>query len=451
MIYLLLVNITLTLCYLLYALFIKRLTFFQLNRLYLLGAVLLSLVIPIGLFIDISAFGIMEKTVPSLEIPAILADDFLLANASNAGFSIGELLHKLYWTGVLLAGAWMLLRLLYACSLIKRKRKDGNFSFFHQVVLREKGEASQSIFEHEQVHVRQGHSYDIMLLELVRVFNWFNPIWHSYLKEIKFQHECIADECCAEDKVAYAELLVAQAMHVESAYFIHEFSNKSILKNRIMMLFKDKSKKRSKWLYFSFAPIALLAIFSTLIFNTSKAKELVQEFDAKVEETTFKATSVEKRDPKNKVELLTATTAQPKPEEKGTSDKFSAVTINKAALQDTIERVLTQEELNRVFTETEIMPEPVNGMAKFRLWVAQNYKYPQAAIDAGVVGKISVTFIVERDGSLSNFKIIEDQGHDTGQALIETLSKANNWRPGIQNGRKVRVMFQIPMSIDLSQ
>lgn len=454
MIYLFLVNSTFTLCYLLYILFFKRLTFFQLNRLYLLGSVLLSLLIPIGLFIDVSAFSLVEEAVPSIDLSMLLADEFLMEVTPVSTLSFTTVLSSLYWAGVLIALAWLAFRLLYTLYILRSKKSSFSCSFFHHILLGEEGKLDQAILAHEQVHVKQGHSYDILLLELVRAFNWFNPVGYYYLKELKFQHECIADALCAEDKVVYAELLLAQAMQVDPICFAHEFSNQSILKNRIMMLFKDKSKNRTKLRYFSFVPVALLTLFSTLVFNSSKAQKLVREFEAKLEETNFKAVVAEQLNVTEQVQEFAAKPVQTQKEQQLSNSAFTAITTAKldaqAQQQDTSRRVLTEEEKKRVFMETEVMPEPVGGIGNFRKWVSENYKYPQAAIDAGIVGKITVSFIVEMNGSLSNFQIVEDLGHGTGQALVEVLQKAKKWKPGIQNGRVVRVQYNLPMTLDLS-
>lgn len=454
MIYLLLVNITLLLCYLLYFLFFRRLTFFQLNRIYLVGSVVLSIMIPIGLFIDISAFGFVEDTIPSIDLATILVDEFLMEVTPTANLSLAEVCRQLYWAGVWIALAWLSFRLLYTLYLLRNKKSNFSFSFFHYIVLGEKNKVNQVIKQHEQVHVKQGHSYDILLLELFKAFNWFNPIGYCYLKELKFQHECIADELCAENKIAYAELLVAQAMDVDTICFAHEFSKKSILKNRIMMLFKDKSKNRSKLRYFSFIPVAMLALFSTLVFNSSKAQTLVQDFEAKLEETSLKAVLAEKLSDAKQGEVFSAKTVEHNGNQKLNNNDFVAVATERVEVStvrpDTAHRVLTLVEANKVFAALETKPEPVEGFDIFRKWVAQNYNYPQAAIDAGVKGQIVISFIVEKDGTLSSFNIVNDLGHGTGAALIETLREAQKWKPGLHNGKPARVMFNLPMTLDLS-
>src|SRR5690606_26157316 len=106
---------------------------------------------------------------------------------------------------------------------------------------------------------------------------------------------------------------------------------------------------------------------------------------------------------------------------------------------------------DKVFTTVEINPEPKEGIRAFREWVGENYNYPQAAVDAGVKGRIVVSFVVEADGQLSGFKVVEDRGHGTGEEAVETLKKAEAWRPGVQNGKKVRVAYTLPIHFNLQK
>lgn len=442
MIYLLLVNTTLMLCYLLYILFFRRLTFFQLNRIYLLGAVLVSLLIPVGLFIKIPSSWFMKETLPVIDLSSLMTEAVVMGRVSTSQISLHMLLQMLYWAGVTIGFAWLLFRLAYVSYLVGRKKSTFSFAFFHRVVLGDKDVGSPIIAAHEQVHVREGHSYDILLLEVVSVFNWFNPILYFYLKELKFQHECIADEQCSQDKVTYAELLVAQAMQVKSVHFLHEFSNQSILKNRIMMLFKDKTKTQKKWLYVTIAPVILLTALSTIVFNTSQAKALVHGLEDKVATKNLQIGNFTMADDSDKANssMETARTA-------ALAEVPQTFVDQK---QDTSRRKDNKSEQDMLFTETEIMPEPVGGMANFRKWVAEHYDYPQSAIDAGVKGKIIISFIVDADGNLSTFKVVQDLEHGTGDALVNVLKKAGAWSPGIQNGRKVRVLYQLPMTLDLA-
>ncbi len=106
---------------------------------------------------------------------------------------------------------------------------------------------------------------------------------------------------------------------------------------------------------------------------------------------------------------------------------------------------------DRIFESVEINPSPKKGMDAFRKWIADNYQYPSGAIDAGVKGTITVSFVVERNGELTDIKVLKDLSYGTGQAAINLLKKAEKWNPGIQNGRPVRVAYTLPIRLDLTQ
>ncbi len=106
---------------------------------------------------------------------------------------------------------------------------------------------------------------------------------------------------------------------------------------------------------------------------------------------------------------------------------------------------------DRIFESVEINPSPVDGMDAFRKWIADNYQYPAGAIDAGVKGTITVSFVVERNGELTDVKVLKDLSYGTGQAAINLLKRAKKWNPGIQNGRPVRVAYTLPIRLDLTQ
>lgn len=108
-------------------------------------------------------------------------------------------------------------------------------------------------------------------------------------------------------------------------------------------------------------------------------------------------------------------------------------------------------DVDKIFTAVEVNPEPIGGLNAFRKWVGDNYTYPQGAIDAGVKGQVVVSFVVERDGSLTDIKVVKDLSYGTGQAAVNVLKKAKKWKPGIQNGRPVRVAYTLPITLNLQQ
>lgn len=388
MVYLFLVNITLLLCYIMYTAFFRKLTFFQWNRLYILLSVSSSLIIPVGLFIDLSSEIYMDERIPTIDLPPI--DEAVVSIAlPESQIQLGEIVAFIYWTGVLAMLIWMLIRLCYVFYQIRRNRLDFSYAFFNRIAVKEGAARADMVFNHERVHAQQGHTYDTIFLELVRAFNWFNPILSLYLKELKFQHECIADAEASMDKVAYARLLVAQAMQTDASSLLQTFSNQSLLKKRIVMLFKNKSTKRQKYLYLSIAPVLLLAAISTLVFNTSKAKNIVQYIENDIRQTELR-TFVNSDAP-----------LQP-------AQKPAANVMNQPT-----------------------RPEPKAGRANFMNMFAGAFVSPRPLTAADKDPFMAVTFHVNTLGELSDFKLAEGT---LGTAFFEEsvrLIQKSNWQPAL--------------------
>ena len=431
MIYLLIANIAMIISFLLYHLCFRKLTFFQWNRFYLVSTVLLALLIPIGLYIDLSSFVETSDFIPVINISEVI--DLPMVIYVDKSIYLKDFLIPLYYTGVAISILYLVYRLVMVKQLFNKRFEHLSFSFFNKIFLGKNIKHEKTILHHEQVHVDQGHSYDIMLLEFVKILNWFNPIVYYISKELKFQHECIADEICSEDKVAYAELLVANAMRVDKSFLVQEFSNHSFLKKRIMMLFKNKSSNKKKLLYISTIPVLLVIVGSTVVFNTSRAQAVVSA----VENQFLDVKLTDKVEEKVLDTSLESETELP---DALASSDFNAIESERDTLK------WGGDEL---FESVEVLPEPKGGMAAFRKWIADNFKYPQAAIDTEVRGTIQTSFVVEKDGTLSNIKLIKDLGFGTGMAAVRLLENAPKWSPGIQKGKKVRVTYNLPIRLDL--
>lgn len=101
------------------------------------------------------------------------------------------------------------------------------------------------------------------------------------------------------------------------------------------------------------------------------------------------------------------------------------------------------------FASIEEMPDFPGGIQKFYAYVSKNYVYPAAAREQGVSGRLILSFIVEKDGSLTDIKVVRDLGMGTGDEAMRMLKKAPKWKPGIQNGRPVRVQYTLPIMLNL--
>lgn len=108
------------------------------------------------------------------------------------------------------------------------------------------------------------------------------------------------------------------------------------------------------------------------------------------------------------------------------------------------------EEDNTVYSTAgiEVKPDFPGGMAAFGKFIEKNYQSPE---EEGLKGKVYVTFVVEKDGSLTDIKVLRDIGYGTGKEAIRVLNKCPKWSPGEQNGKKVRCTFSLPISIQTAE
>lgn len=104
------------------------------------------------------------------------------------------------------------------------------------------------------------------------------------------------------------------------------------------------------------------------------------------------------------------------------------------------------EEDNKVYNTAgiEVKPDFPGGLEKFYKFVGNEFRVPE---EEGLKGRIYVTFVVEKDGSLTDIKVLRDIGYGTGAEAIRVLKKCPKWTPGEQNGKKVRVLYSLPISI----
>lgn len=134
-------------------------------------------------------------------------------------------------------------------------------------------------------------------------------------------------------------------------------------------------------------------------------------------------------------------------------DPNAAIRIDLPVGEGELDAEVTEAPTDNIlgFESVEIPPIPAEGSIEaFRKWVETNYRVPAAAIDAGVNGLIEVSFVIERDGSLTDLVVRRDLRFGTGDELVRLLQRAKKWKPGVQNGRPVKVAYTLPLRINLS-
>lgn len=112
---------------------------------------------------------------------------------------------------------------------------------------------------------------------------------------------------------------------------------------------------------------------------------------------------------------------------------------------------VTEEDPNKIFTSVEQNPEFPGGEAAFGKYLQKNMRYPAVAKENNVQGKVFLQFVVEKDGSITDIKVVRGIGSGCDDEAMRVLKNSPHWKPGIQNGRAVRVYYTIPISFTLQQ
>lgn len=129
-------------------------------------------------------------------------------------------------------------------------------------------------------------------------------------------------------------------------------------------------------------------------------------------------------------------------------DKNADVTIDEPV--GNADTKVTEEDPNKIFTAVEQVPEFPGGIEAFYKYLSNHIKYPAVARENNTQGRAIVQFVCEKDGSLTDVKCIRDPGDGCGDEAVRVVKASPKWKPGIQNGRPVRVQYSVPVNFTLA-
>ncbi len=448
-----------------YDFFLKRETFFQWNRAYLIGTYSLSLILP---WIKIDAFrtAVPETFNGYSELLWNLDQKPVLLNAEvSQGFSLSWQ-EWIFVSGVLLASVWFILK-MYRLYRLKHKGtiqyfKDFTqilvpeshvaFSFFKSIFLGDQlvNKEYDAIISHEMVHIKQRHSLDLLFFELMRIMGWFNPLVYVYQNRIAELHEFIADSKVPKtERAAHYELLLSQVFETQNISFVNQFFKSSLIKKRIVMLQKSKSKKVWQLKYFLLVPIVLGMLFYT----SCKQEEI--SLERRLENLNQE---IEKRDSltvkeSDEIAKMAETMIKRLNESSKTVDGWK-VNAGLKSFDSDIDKEFYGVPF-AVVDEVPVFPgceEAADKRACFnemiQRHISKNFNYPREAQDKGIHGRVNVIFTIQRDGSIGNLKM---RGPDR---LLENeveriIKRLPQMTPGEHEGETVDVPFSIPVTFKL--
>ena len=130
-------------------------------------------------------------------------------------------------------------------------------------------------------------------------------------------------------------------------------------------------------------------------------------------------------------------------------DKNADVTIDEPV--GNADTKVTEDDGNKIFTSVEQVPEFPGGLDAFARYLSKNIRYPAVARENNTQGRVIVSFVCEKDGSLTDVKGARGIGDGCDEEAVRVIKASPHWKPGIQNGRPVRVAYSVPINFTLSE
>lgn len=393
---------------------LEKETFHRLNRILILGCLIMSFAIPLVHFT-----GGTNPTVDMVRQAVQLPEVLINGDAKELSvWSWADIMTCIYIIGVV---AIFLMTVVLTVRLTRQLRQcehitdnRGNtivltdcatspFCLFHYIVMSRDDYANNRnyILTHEQEHIRLGHCIDLVILQVATIIQWFNPFVWLIGKNLKAIHEFEVDEAVLNkgiDATQYQQFLVVKAVGNRLQPFANNL-NKESLKRRIIMM---NQKRSNRWMMLKalfVIPVATLAV-SVFASNTGVS--------------TVKREAVR-----------------------------TANALPTANMQ-------TQQSATKAYEVVEVMPKFKGGESAMMEFLMMNMKYPQTAVKANQQGRAIVGFVVRKDGTVSDVHITKSAGHAVlDEEAMRVVKSMPAWEPGKQKGKPVNVKYNVPITFRL--
>jgi TonB family protein len=459
--YFLKVNIAIALFYLFYRLFFAGDTFWKARRYYLLFSILVSLGYP---FLSIENW--MQKQEPVQRIIvnyASLPEIVVSSNRQTSIFTFENIMLAIYFFVVLLLLVKFMIQLIsifkirmtgkpeniQGIAVIAVDKEISPFSFFNAIYINpalHNTQETNQILLHEQTHVKQLHSVDVIVSEILIMLFWFNPAAWLLKREIRQNLEFLADNNVLKsgfDSRTYQYHLLQLAYQTPNLELTNKF-NVSPLKKRITMMNKQKTAKARILKYSLIVPLALALIVSSNAQNViSSAKKIV----APKAQTAPKAEISQK--------AYTATLALESTQNDSTSklkpgQKLDEiVVVGYAEAGKEVADLPTQPSNEPVYDVIEKMPVFPGGENKLLHYIGSNLRYPVDAQKSGTQGRVIARFVINKLGKVEKAEILRGVSTSIDQEALRVINAMPQWIPGEQSGKKVSVYYVLPIIFKL--
>ncbi|MCE2893017.1 MAG: M56 family metallopeptidase [Flammeovirgaceae bacterium] len=485
--YLLEINVGLLFFMFVYWAVLRNETQFAFKRTYLLFALLGSLIFPLFHFnVTASAQVIpsIGQLIPTYWLPEIVINGNGSASTAkvSSSLSIWTVTEWAYLTAILFLIVLFFYRIISIVKLFTNSHTyrwrnyfvsetdeaKPIFSFFHFILI---GQANQldekekeEILIHESIHIKKWHSLDVLLVNMVGIVCWFNPIIRIYKKELVQLHEFEADarSVANKDVDTYCGLLAKVALQSADFPLANHFNNSLTLKRINMM--KTMKHKIQNWKVATL--VALVPMFFFFVACQEQTANKAAVTDSSLGSTPeYKRafTELDRLRSSNPKKSYVLIVSEGQHDLQGMENQYSAdrlIRINSIAdKRGQLFAILELDEQENktavgggedlIFSVVDETATPKEGMTAFYQFLAENLKYPQEARDAKIQGKVFVQFVIHTDGSLHDFKVVRGIGHGCEEESIRVIKAGPKWNPGKQKGIAVKQRYTLPIAFKL--
>ncbi|MDR1343451.1 MAG: M56 family metallopeptidase [Prevotellaceae bacterium] len=476
--YLIKVNVAILLLYGLYRLLFRSDTFFRWKRFVLVAMPVIALLYPFLMLPD--SMATQDAAAGEGAFPVYYLNEIIVISGStslSAPILDGEKILRVATFAYLAVTLLFLIRIILQTVTILSLVQKANptelcgrriyvgkglpvpFSFLDRIVLDPEKYSERELKEillHEETHVRQGHSFDLILSKIICSLCWPNPFVWLLKEEIRINLEYLADRAVLESgcEAKHYQFHLLRLSHSHSKVHSHSHFhamaiakltnnfNVSPLKKRIIMMNRKKTSPVSIWKYALLAPVfAFLAFFN---------KSLKAEIQLLAPAAADAAIAVAPAD-KNARDTLVVETATLK-------SKTIRFTPPKAHLQvAAADKNSSKDKKNtppppppptkvRIYSQVDEMPAfPGGGDNALMTYLVESLKYPIAAVRDSVQGRVIVSFIVSDSGKIEGAKILQSLHPDCDAEAIRVVEAMPVWTPGKEKGIPVNVSYTVPI------
>ena len=457
--------------YLFYRFLLKKETFHRLNRAVLVGTMLLSFVLPLCVITvrkPIEALPVAFDVPPDGTKGGI--ESVLAAGKGAAWIQAGPtVLLVLFWAGVAVVLVHVLISVLSIVRIIRQgktvcedddykitvtERKVEPFSWMRHIVLsRTDWEAPHDfILAHEKAHIRHGHSAEVLLVDILGAFQWFNPAVWMLRADLREIHEYEADDAVLRtgaDIREYQYLLIKKTVG-KSGYSVANSLNHSILKKRITMMSKSKSPlfRGLRALYVLPLVCLCIGLQAQTVYDPVASPLFILRQARGVEKVITRA-EFDRIEPYRirSIDVLKDESAKEKYGERGADGVVIVTLKGPQELEEIV--VVSYQDAEDVpapsyYGDPDTMPVfQGEGASAFSRWLSQRIVRPS---DCGHAGMMNVSFVVAADGNVKDVVVVDGVCEELDALVVSLVRQSPKWEPATAGGRPVEQCLMIPIS-----